>query len=125
MKVNFYSKKVFVNSNRKFILSPDLQTIDSDRLTKRAFFLIGPLGYGCGEQIAEEKWFRQVTNPNNGEFFQLEGLRAVGAVPSDFRKDEKPKKYPVKKVDSIIRIKKADGSEWLKSRQTWIGLDRI
>jgi hypothetical protein len=40
-------------------------------------------------------------------------------------KKRKSKKYPVKKVDSIIRIKKADGSEWLKGRQTWIGLDRL
>jgi hypothetical protein len=64
-------------------------------------------------------------NPNTGEFFQLEDLRAVGAVPGDFRKDEKPKKYPVKKIDEIIRIKKADGTEWLVSRQTWVGLDRL
>lgn len=78
-----------------------------------------------GEQLSEEKWFQQVKNPNTGEFFQLEDLRAVGAVPADFRKDEKPKKYPVKKIDEIIRIKKADGSEWLVSRQTWIGLDRL
>jgi hypothetical protein len=78
-----------------------------------------------GEQLSEEKWFEQVKNPNTGEFFQLEDLRALGAVPSDFRKDEKPKKYPFKKVDTIIRIKKTDGSEWLKSRQSWIGLDRL
>jgi hypothetical protein len=78
-----------------------------------------------GEQHAEEKWFQQVTNPNSGEFFQLEDLRAIGAVPADFRKDDKPKKYPAKKVDTIIRIKKADGTEWLKRRQTWIGLDRL
>jgi hypothetical protein len=77
------------------------------------------------EQRAEEKWFEQVKNPNTGEFFQLEDLRAVGAVPADFRIHEKSKKYPVKKVDSIIRIKKADGSEWLKSRQSWTGLDRL
>ena len=78
-----------------------------------------------GEQLAEEEWFAQVKNPNTGEFYQLEGLRALGAVPADFRIDEKQKKYPVKKIDSIIRIQKVDGSEWLKSRQTWIGLDRL
>ena len=78
-----------------------------------------------GEQLSEEKWFAQVKNPNTDEFFQLEDLRAVGAVPADFRKDEKPKKYPVKKIDEIIRIKKADGTEWLISRQTWVGLDRL
>jgi hypothetical protein len=78
-----------------------------------------------GEQPAEEKWFAQVKNPNTGEFFQLEDLRTLGAVPSDFRNDEKPKRYPVKKVDAIIRIKKADGSEWLKSRQSWTVLDSL
>jgi hypothetical protein len=30
------------------------------------------------EQLSEEKWFAQVKNPNTGEFFQLEDLRAVG-----------------------------------------------
>ena len=78
-----------------------------------------------GEQLSEEKWFAQVKNPNSGEFFQLEDLRAVGAVPADFRIDEKPKKYPLKKIDEIIRIKKVDGTEWLTSRQTWVGLDRL
>jgi hypothetical protein len=78
-----------------------------------------------GEQHSEEKWFAQVKNPNTGEFFQLEDLRAVGAVPGDSRKDEKPKKYPVKKIDEIYRIKKVDGTEWLTSRQTWTGLDRL
>jgi hypothetical protein len=78
-----------------------------------------------GEQLSEEKWFAQVKNPNTGEFFQLEDLRAVGAVPADFRTDEKPKRYPLKKIDEIYRIKKVDGTEWLKSRQTWIGLDRF
>ena len=43
-----------------------------------------------GEQLAEEKWFQQVKNPNNDEFFQLEDQRAVGAVLAEFRKDDKP-----------------------------------
>jgi hypothetical protein len=38
-----------------------------------------------GEQLAEEKWFAQVKNPNNSEFFQLEDLRTIGAVPADTR----------------------------------------
>ena len=42
-----------------------------------------------GEQLAEEKWFQQVKNPNSNEFFQLEDLRAVGAVPADLRKSSK------------------------------------
>ena len=35
-----------------------------------------------GEQLAEEKWFAQVKNPNTGEFFQLEDLRAGWRCPS-------------------------------------------
>ena len=74
--------------------------------------------------MAEEKWFTQVKNPNTGEFFQLENLKALGIVPADFKDGEKPKNYPLREVDTIIRIKRADGTEWLASTQTWIGLDR-
>jgi hypothetical protein len=82
-----------------------------------------PAGF-FGQEAAEEKWFSQVKNPNTGEFFQLENLKALGILPSDFKDGEKPKNYPLKEVDSIIRIKKADGTEWLASTQTWTGLDR-
>jgi len=43
-----------------------------------------------GEEMAERKWFAQVTNPNTGEFFQLENLKALGVLPADFRADENP-----------------------------------
>jgi hypothetical protein len=62
-------------------------------------------------RLQKKKGFEQVKNPNTGEFFQIEDLRAAGAVPSDFRKGEKSMKYPIKKVDSIIRFMKADGTE--------------
>jgi hypothetical protein len=39
-----------------------------------------------GEQLSKEKWFEQLKNPITGTVFQLEDLRAVGAVPADFRK---------------------------------------
>jgi hypothetical protein len=35
----------------------------------------------------------------------------------------KPVIYPVKTVNEIYRIRLVDGSEWLKSRQIWKGLD--
>ena len=82
-----------------------------------------PAGF-FGQETAEEKWFSQVKNPNTGEFFQLENLKALGIIPGDFKDGEKPKNYPIKEVDTIIRIKKADGTEWLASTQTWTGLDR-
>jgi hypothetical protein len=74
--------------------------------------------------MAEERWFSQVKNPNTGEFFQLENLKALGILPADFKAGEKPKNYPLKEVDSIIRIKKVDGTEWIATTQTWTGLDR-
>jgi hypothetical protein len=82
-----------------------------------------PAGF-FGEEMAEERWFSQVRNPNSGEFFQLENLKALGVLPADFKDGEKPKNYPLKEVDTIVRIKKADGTEWLTSTQTWIGLYR-
>ena len=33
-------------------------------------------------------------------------------------------KYPIKTVNEIYRIRLADDSEWLKSRQMWKGLDK-
>ena len=74
--------------------------------------------------MAEERWFSQVKNSNTGEFFQLENLKALGILPADFKDGEKPKSYPVKEVDTIIRIKKIDGTEWFASTQTWTGIDR-
>jgi hypothetical protein len=49
-------------------------------------------------------------------------------VPSDWQpphvdKRGRPLKYPVKYVNSIIRIRTPDGNEWIKSRQMWWGLD--
>jgi hypothetical protein len=84
---------------------------------------IFPAGF-FGQEMAEEKWFSQVKNPNTDEFFQLENLKALGIVPADFKEGEKLKNHPLKEVDTIIRIKKADGTEWLASTQTWTGLDR-
>jgi hypothetical protein len=34
-------------------------------------------------------------------------------------------KFSFQKIDEIIRIKKADGTESLTSRQTWVGIDRF
>jgi hypothetical protein len=82
-----------------------------------------PAGF-FGQEMAEERWFSQVKNPNTDEFFQLENLKALGIIPADFKDGERPKKYPLKEVDTIIRIKKADGTEWLASTQTWTGIDR-
>jgi hypothetical protein len=46
-----------------------------------------PAGF-FGQEMAEEKWFSQVKNPNTDEFFQLENLKALGIVPADFKEGE-------------------------------------
>jgi hypothetical protein len=108
--VNYSKTQELFNKEPK--KSPDLKYKDT---FPASFF---------GEEMAEERWFSQVKNPNTDEFFQLENLKAHGIIPADFRDGEKPKNYPIKEVDTIIRIKKADGTEWLASTQTWTGLDR-
>ena len=100
--VNYSKTQELFNKEPK--KSPDLKYKDT---FSAGFF---------GQEAAEERWFSQVKNPNTGEFFQLENLKKhFGIVPADFKDAEKPKNYPVKEVDTIIRIKKADGSEWLAS----------
>jgi hypothetical protein len=108
--VNYSKTQELFNKEPK--KSPDLKYKDTF-----------PAGF-FGQEAAEEKWFSQVKNPNTGEFFQLENLKALGILPADFKDGEKPKNYPLKEADTIIRIKKADGTEWLASTQTWTGLDR-
>ena len=41
----------------------------------------------------------------------------------EYRKNKEHKFYPIKQANRIIRIKTADGKEWLKSKQKWIGID--
>lgn len=50
-------------------------------------------------------------------------------VPADWEAPHvdakgKPLKYPLKYVNIIIRLRTAEGSEYLKSSQTWIRLDQ-
>jgi hypothetical protein len=77
---------------------------------------------------SEKAWYEKVTSKSNGEFYQAEGLIKRDLVPPDWKPPHvdvkgKPLKYPIKHTNCIIRIRIADGSEWLKSRQQWYGLD--
>lgn len=70
-----------------------------------------------------------VKSKRTGEFFQAEDLKRREMVPTDWQPPQvdakgKPLKCPLKYVNSIIRLRTAEGSEYLKSRQTWIGLDQ-
>jgi hypothetical protein len=77
----------------------------------------------------EKKWYEKVKSPKSGEYYQAEELIKRELVPAEWKPPHvdskgKPVKYPIKHTNSIYRIRAADGSEWLKSRQMWIGLDQ-
>jgi hypothetical protein len=77
---------------------------------------------------AEKKWYDKVRSKRNNEFFQAQDLINRELVPPEWNPPHvdargKPVKYPVKHVNSIIRIRALDGNEYLKSRQQWWGLD--
>jgi glutamyl-tRNA reductase len=58
-----------------------------------------------------------VTNPNTCTFYKISDL------PIEWRRNKEDKAYPIKHVNQIIRLKTADGKEWLKSKQQWIAID--
>lgn len=72
-----------------------------------------PLG-----QLDDELFYAKVMNPETNTFYQISDL------PSEYRKLGKNRKYPVRQVLQIYRIKRADGTEWLKSRGRLVGLDK-
>lgn len=109
------------------IQTPDLESLWSRGIgdlkkTELAYMKAGIRYQKPPQQLSEEKWFTQVTNENTGEFLQPELLKALGLVTADY---ENNKKYPIKTLNSLIRLKTTDGKEWLLSRQYWTGLDRL
>jgi hypothetical protein len=76
----------------------------------------------------EQAWIEKVKSKRTGEYYQAQELINRNFVPPDWQpphidKDGKPVEYPLKYVNSIIRRRLSDGSEWLTSRQQWWGLD--
>ena len=78
--------------------------------------------------MKEQKWFERVKSRNTLQYYQAEYLKEKGMVPKTWTpphvdKDGKPLTYPLEYVDSIIRIRLADGTEWLKSTKQMLALD--
>ena len=78
------------------------------------------------EQVGEEQFERQTTNPDTGAPYKISDL------PIEYRNflesDSNPNKgktYPIRHVNQIYRIKRVNGSEWLKTRGPIIGLDKL
>jgi hypothetical protein len=77
----------------------------------------------------EKEWLKKVKSARTNDFYQAEDLIRRELVPADWKpphKDAKgkPLRYPIKHVNEIIRKRLSDGTEWLLSRQMWIGLDQ-
>ena len=78
------------------------------------------------EQLDDERFYSQTTNPDTGTYYKISDL------PVEYRNfldsDSNPNKgkiYPIRHVYQIIRIKRLNGTEWLKSRGPIIGLDKL
>ena len=69
------------------------------------------------EYLGQQLWFQKVTNPATDTFYQISDL------PIEWRRNKENKPYPIKHANQIIRMKTADGKEWLKSKQQWIAVD--
>jgi hypothetical protein len=73
---------------------------------------------------AEQTWLDKVKSKRTGDFYQPDTLIKHELVDKDWEPPHgKGAKYPLKHVNSIIRVRTNDG-EYLKSRQQWWGLDQ-
>jgi hypothetical protein len=70
------------------------------------------------ELLDDELFEAKVINPDTKTYNQVSDL------PVGYRKLGDDRKYPIRQVLQIYRIKRADGTEWLKSRGRTIGLDK-
>jgi hypothetical protein len=78
------------------------------------------------DQVDDERFYAQTTNPDTQSHYKISDL------PVEYRSfldsDSNPnrgKTYPFRHVNQIIRIKRLDGTEWLKSRGSIVGLDKL
>jgi hypothetical protein len=70
------------------------------------------------ELLDDELFEAKVINPDTKAYNQVSDL------PVGYRKLGENREYPVRQVLQIYRIKRADGTEWLKSRGRIVGLDK-
>jgi hypothetical protein len=70
------------------------------------------------ELLDDELFEAKVLNPDTKTYNQVSDL------PVEYRKLGENSKYPIRQVLQIYRIKRADGTEWLKSRGRLVELDK-
>src|SRR5688572_10733777 len=71
------------------------------------------------ELLDDELFEAKVISPDTKTYHQVSDL------PVEYRKLGENRKYPIRQVLQIYRIKRVDGTEWLKSRGRIIGLDKL
>ena len=78
------------------------------------------------EQNDDERFYSQITNPDTGAPYKISDLQIEyrNFLDSDSNPN-KGKTYPIRHVYQIIRIKRMNGTEYLKSRGPIIGLDKL
>ena len=80
--------------------------------------------------IIGKEWYEKVTSKRTGQFWQVEDLIKRNLVPDDYESsytdmNDKPikVKFPVKCTKAIYRIRLKDGTEWIKTKSEWWGLN--
>jgi hypothetical protein len=71
------------------------------------------------ELLDDELFEAKAISPDTKTYYQISDL------PVGYRKLGEDRKYPIRQVLQIFRIKRVDGTEWLKSRGRIVGLDKI
>jgi hypothetical protein len=70
------------------------------------------------EMLDDELFEAKVLNPDTNTYYQVVDLDVA------HRKFGVERKYPIREVLQIYRIKRVDGTEWLKSRGRIVALDK-
>lgn len=77
------------------------------------------------EKRPYDRWIAAVTNPKKpGKFWQIADLKAAEHIPQDEENEHEGKTYPYRRLNSLMKVKIADGNLWLRRHETWFGLTK-
>jgi hypothetical protein len=69
-------------------------------------------------QLDDELFYQRITNPETDKPYQWADL------DSSYRKHGNNSTYPIRQINQIVRVRRLDGTEWLKTRGRIVGLDK-
>ena len=69
-------------------------------------------------------YLRPLILRNQESFIRYQISRAIGDVPESRLAQLEGKEYPYRKLDSIMKVKTADGKLWIHRHETWYGLTK-